>query len=69
VLAQPLPAAAQATLERYMPVYRRMPAELQQQLQRLVRQFLHEKKFIGCEGLEVTDDMAVLIAAQAACCC
>lgn len=65
VLAQPLPAAAQATLERYLPVYRRMPPDLQQQLQRLVRQFLHEKKFIGCEGLEVTDEMAVLIAAQA----
>ncbi|WP_348696067.1 M90 family metallopeptidase [Duganella fentianensis] len=65
VLAQPLPAAAQATLERYLPVYRRMPPDLQQQLQRLIRQFLHEKKFIGCEGLEVTDEMAVLIAAQA----
>jgi len=65
VLAQPLPAAAQATLARYLPVYRRMPPDLQQQLQGLIRQFLHEKKFIGCEGLEVSDDMAVLIAAQA----
>jgi len=65
VLAQPLSAPAQATIARYLPVYRRMPLPLQQQLQGLVRQFLHEKKFIGCDGLEVSEEMRVLIAAQA----
>ena len=65
VLARPLPAAALAVLQHNIPVYRRMAPALQQQLQRLVVQFLHQKKFIGCEGLEVTDEMAVTIAGQA----
>lgn len=65
LLARPLPAAAQAILQRNIPVYRRMAPALQQQLQRLVVQFLHQKKFIGCEGLEVTEDMRVTIAGQA----
>ena len=64
-LALPLPAEAVAILRRNIPVYRAMPAALQQQLQRLVVQFLHQKKFTGCEGLEVTDEMAVTIAGQA----
>ena len=65
VLARPLPPAAQEYLWRGVPVYRRMAPELRQQLQRLVMQFLHEKKFVGCDGLEVTDEMAVTIAGQA----
>jgi Mlc titration factor MtfA (ptsG expression regulator) len=65
LLAQPLAPEAEAILQRNIPVYRRMPAELQQQLRRMVQQFLHQKKFVGCEGLEVTDEMAVTIAGQA----
>ncbi|SDH55121.1 MULTISPECIES: zinc-dependent peptidase [unclassified Duganella] len=65
VLARPLPAEAEAVLRRNIPVYSRMSADLQQQLRRMVVQFLHQKKFIGCEGLEVTDEMAVIIAGQA----
>jgi hypothetical protein len=65
VLARPLPAEAQAVLQDNIPVYRRMTPELQQQLQRLVVQFLHQKKFVGCEGMQVTDEMAVIIAGQA----
>lgn len=64
-LKKPLPAAAIAVLERNVPLYRRMPADLQLQLRQLVTQFLHTKKFIGCDGLEVTDEMAVTIAGQA----
>ena len=65
VLAKPLPLEAEAILQRTIPVYRRMPADLQQQLRRLVVQFLHQKKFVGCAGLEVSDEMAVTIAGQA----
>ena len=54
VLARPLPADALAILQRTIPVYHRMPLELQQQLQKLVVQFLHQKKFVGCEGLELS---------------
>jgi MtfA peptidase len=64
-LSRPLPAAALAALRRYVPIHDQFDPELQQQLHRLVKQFLHEKKFVGCAGLEVTDDMRVAIAGQA----
>jgi len=64
-LKRPLPPEAVAVLERNVPVYSRMPADLQSQLRQLVVQFLHTKKFIGCEGLVVDDEMAVTIAGQA----
>lgn len=43
----------------------RMPAPLQQQLQSLVVQFLYQKKFVGCAGLDITDEMRYTIAGQA----
>ncbi len=65
VLAQPFPPAWLAILERNLPVFHRMQPELKAQLQQLVQQFLHQKTFVGCEGLEVDDDMRVTIAGQA----
>jgi len=64
-LARPLSPSALAILQRNLPVYRRMPSELQQQLQRLIVQFLHQKKIVGCLDLEVSEEMRVTIAAQA----
>ncbi len=64
-LAAPMPAAWLATLERNIPIYRNMSGELQHQLQKLVQQFLYQKKFVGCAGLEVDDEMRVTIAGQA----
>jgi Mlc titration factor MtfA (ptsG expression regulator) len=65
VLRRPFPAEFVAILERNMPVYARMPSELQGQLQDLVKQFLHKKRFVGCAGLEITDEMRVTIAGKA----
>lgn len=62
---KPFPAHFSAILEHNIAVYPRMPAALQQQLQLLIKQFLHEKKFVGCDGLQVTDEVRVTIAAQA----
>lgn len=64
-LARPFPSHFLAILEQNMFAYRRMPADLQQQLQALIKQFLFEKKFVGCDGLEVTDEVKVTIAGQA----
>lgn len=64
-LARGLPAAAVAMLSDTIPLYARMPAELQSQVRRLVVQFLHQKKFVGCAGLELNDEMRVTIAGQA----
>ena len=64
-LARPLAPSLLAILERNLAQYARMDEGQQRRLQRLVQQFLHEKSFIGCAGLEVTDEMRVTIAAQA----
>ena len=65
VLRQPMPLAFRAILRRNIPIYPRMAPPLQQQLHKLVQQFLHQKKFIGCEGQEIDDEVRVTIAGQA----
>lgn len=66
VTAQPFPAPWREILRRRMPAFARLPADLQLQLKKHVQILLAEKPVIGCAGLVVTDEMRVLIAAQAA---
>jgi MtfA peptidase len=66
VAQQPFPSAWRAILRRRMPLMQRLPVDLQLQLKRHIQVFLAEKPFIGCNGLVVTDEMRVLVAAQAA---
>ena len=61
----PFPAHYVAILESNVPVYRRMPAELRQQLHHLIKHFLHTKDFHGCAGLEISDEIRVTIAGTA----
>jgi len=62
---QPFPAPWRKIVRRRMPYYRRLPFNLQRQLHQRIHVFIAEKNFIGCDGVEVTDEMRVLIAAQA----
>ena len=62
---QALPAAFVTILEQDVPLYRRMPAALQAELRGYVNVFLADKEFVGCEGLEITDEMRVVIAGNA----
>jgi len=62
---QPFPAPWREVLRRRMPYFARLPADLQLQLKKLIQVFVAEKPFIGCAGLEVDDEMRVLIAAHA----
>lgn len=64
-LARPLAPSLVAILERNLTQYARMDDGERQRLQRLVQQFLHEKSFVGCADLELTDEMRVTIAGQA----
>jgi hypothetical protein len=64
-LALPLPQPSLTILQAKMAIYTRMPPDVQRQLQRLVVQFLHQKKFIGCAGLVITEEMRLTIAGQA----
>ena len=63
--SRPFPAAWRSILRRRVPLYRQLPADLQHQLRQRILVFLAEKPFLGCAGLEVTDEMRVTIAAQA----
>lgn len=65
VLAQPFPAAWRHILRRRVPYVHRLPPDLQLQLKKLIQLFIAEKAFVGCRGLEITDEVRVTIAAQA----
>jgi Mlc titration factor MtfA (ptsG expression regulator) len=64
-LARPFAAGELAILERNVAQYAAMDAAERTRLERLVRRFLHEKTFVGCAGLEITDEMRLTIAGQA----
>jgi Mlc titration factor MtfA (ptsG expression regulator) len=63
--SRPFPHAWRDILRQYVPQVRQLPADLQLQLKKHIQVFVAEKTFIGCDGLAVTDDMRVAIAAQA----
>lgn len=62
---RPFPKEWLDILRRKVPYYRLLPADLQAQLRGHMQVFIAEKKFIGCAGLRIHDDMRVTIAAQA----
>lgn len=62
---EPFPKLWRKVLNRNFPVYRRMPADLQLQLKKRIKQFIHEKTFIACAGLELSDEIRITIAASA----
>jgi len=62
---QPFPAAWRVILRQNVPLYQRLPADLQRQIRQQMQVFLAEKVFIGCQGLQVSDEMRVTVAAHA----
>lgn len=64
-LAQPFLEQWKAILKKNVPVYNRLSPAEQQQLRSLVQQFLYDKSFEGCGGLELTEEIRVTIAGQA----
>jgi len=59
------PAEWEKILRNNVPIYSRMPEELRQELQKHINVFLGEKRFFGCAGLEITDEIRITIAAFA----
>jgi Mlc titration factor MtfA (ptsG expression regulator) len=52
-------------IETNVPFYNSLPPEDKNELQRHILIFVSEKKFEGCGGLKITDEIKVTIAAQA----
>jgi Mlc titration factor MtfA (ptsG expression regulator) len=65
LMSKSFPAQWLAIIQRNVPYYQRLSPQDQYELQRLIQVFLYEKKFEGCGGLEITDEIRVTIAAQA----
>ena len=63
--ARPFPKEWRYILKRNIPYFYSMPADLQLQLKQHLLVFLEEKKFFGFEGIKITDEIRVTIAAQA----
>jgi len=63
--AQPFPQTWVRVLESDVPLYRRLPADDRDELHGHIHVFLAEKHFEGCGGLAITDEIRVVIAAQA----
>jgi MtfA peptidase len=62
---RPFPDVWREILRHRVPYFRLLPADLQLQLKKHIQVFLAEKVFVGCAGLELTEEMRVTIAAQA----
>jgi Mlc titration factor MtfA (ptsG expression regulator) len=60
----PIPRSWYEVIER-LPIARRLTVPEREKLLRLVQVFLREKHVEGCDGLEITEEMRVTIAAQA----
>lgn len=66
LLAEPFPAAWTELLRRRLRHYRHLPEEARRRLQKIVQVMVAEREWAGAGGLEVTEDMRVTVAGQAA---
>jgi Mlc titration factor MtfA (ptsG expression regulator) len=65
IRGRPFPPEWRAIIERNVPYVAHLPREDREALAGHVQVFLAEKRFEGCGGLEITDEVRVTIAAQA----
>lgn len=65
LLETPLTEEQSASITRQVPLIGKLPEELRAKLDGKVNLFLNQVDFTGCNGLDVTEDMRLSIAAQA----
>lgn len=65
LFARGLPPHQREILERNVRLFRRMPEVLREELCGHTNVFLAEKRFLGCGGLTLTEEMRVIIAGHA----
>jgi len=63
--SMPFPEHWENIMKEKIQLYRHFPDNLKDQLHDDIKIFLDEKKFEGCGGLEVTEEMKVIIGAEA----
>ena len=62
---RPFPSLWRAIIENNLPIYLRLSPEERRRLQGHIQVFLAEKQFIGCGGLQITEEMRLIVAAVA----
>ena len=62
---RPFPALWNSIIQNNLPIYPHLSPIERRRLQGHIQVFLLEKQFIGCNGLQVTEEMKVIIAAVA----
>ncbi len=62
---RPFPPLWQAITEHNLPIYTCLSSDERRQLHGNIQVFLAEKQFIGCQGLQVTDEMKIILASVA----
>lgn len=65
LLNQPLSDDQRAIVAQQVPLIQKLPSELRGKLEGKINVFLNQVDFTGCNGLEVTEEMRLSIAAQA----
>lgn len=66
IARRPFPAAWRNIVRRRVPLARELPAAQQLRLKKHIQVLLAEVPFVGCAGLDVSDEVRVTVAAQAA---
>ena len=61
----PLDASRIAILQKYVTLYSKLPLTLREELHGHINIFLNEKKFIGNVGVELTDEIRIVVAGNA----
>ena len=62
---RPFPELWLATLQNALPVYPDLEPAQQNLLREMIKFFIARKKYYGCGGLQITDEIRVTIAAEA----
>jgi hypothetical protein len=62
---RPFPPLWSAVVAKHLPIYARLSSAERRRLQGHMQIFLAEKQFIGCQGLQITEEMKLVIAAIA----
>jgi hypothetical protein len=65
ILAEPFPPEWDAVIDAYVPLAWRLESADRQRLRELVQVFVAEKSWEGCGGLDLTEEMQVIVAANA----
>lgn len=65
LMSRPFPSEWRVFLEKNIALYRHLPESLRDQLHEDIQVFLAEKRFEGCQGFEINDEVRLTIAGQA----